>query len=516
MAGFNLSKWRQSRSTFLRSAALFSTAALAVSAAAVGGFSFETYRNTAGVHRTFSTIGPIQPQRSTNAFFLANGTNGKTCEHCHFASDGWGILVDHANAIFNATDGLHPLFTPDAADNPVTASNPANVATVAQRRSVYSLMLAHAVAVVRINFTAAQRASAEFNVIGVDDKSMTLPTNTLSDGAIAGDPTAYFAFTNNQFWFHRRPIPTTNMQFQAEIGWDGRSTPQAVPTVADVRAGIKKVSHDTIGAREPGGGLTEAQLDPLSEAMTNFQLSTTTAQIIDNDANGVGAGTLTLQGATNGPTNLFNTPFTIGINDPFMPGFNSNIFSLYNNTWVNSASGAVKVGRAQILRGQTIFNTRQFQIVAVNGLNDKVAQSAVTGTCGTCHNNPNVGNHTSKFPVALGIAGIVFDPTTMTRTAPTGLNDGVVNDLPMFTLQNKSTNEIMRVTDLGFASVSGKWADIGKFKVALPRNLESRSPYFHNGTATNLAELVSFYNNRFSIGLSAGDQDDLVAFLKAL
>lgn len=496
------------------------TAALGVSAVAAG-ISYETYRNTAGVHRTFSTLGTIQPQRSSNAFFLPfrvnNTTNGKTCEHCHFASDGWGLLVDHVNDLFDATGGTHPLFTPDSADNPVTASNPANVDTEDKRRGVYSLMLNHGLALVRINFLPAARSAAEFALIGVKDNSIALPTTTLPDGNAAGDPAAYFAATNNQFWFHRRPLPTTNFRFLTDVSWEGRSTQQPNPSPANVQAGIDKVSHDTIVLREGGAGQPDSVLNPLAGQMDSFMNSTTTAQIIDYDALPGGAGSLMTDGALNGPTTLAATPFSPAVNDPFMPGFDRAIFKLYNQGWVDKGTTAnLKTARAQVLRGQTVFNSKLFQITNVPGLNDKVGQASVAGSCGTCHNTPNVGNHSSKFPVAFGVAGAVFNSGTGVVTAPAGLNDAAVNDLPLFVLQNKTTGEILRVTDLGLGAITGQWKDIGKFKVALPRNLESRSPYFHNGTATSLEELVDFYNNRFTIGMTEQEKADLVAFLKAL
>ena len=43
-----------------------------------------------------------------------------------------------------------------------------------------------------------------------------------------------------------------------------------------------------------------------------------------------------------------------------------------------------------------------------------------------------------------------------------------------------------------------------------------RAPYFHNGMAATLADVVDFYDSRFNIGLSAKEKSDLVAFLKAL
>jgi cytochrome c peroxidase len=63
---------------------------------------------------------------------------------------------------------------------------------------------------------------------------------------------------------------------------------------------------------------------------------------------------------------------------------------------------------------------------------------------------------------------------------------------------------------------TGLWKDIGKMKVPSLRGLESRSPYFHDGSENDIAQLVGFYDRRFAIGLSGQDVADLTAFLKAL
>lgn len=54
------------------------------------------------------------------------------------------------------------------------------------------------------------------------------------------------------------------------------------------------------------------------------------------------------------------------------------------------------------------------------------------------------------------------------------------------------------------------------FKGPILRGLASRAPYFHNGFAPTLLDVIEFYNRRFNIGLSAREKTDLVAFLKAL
>ena len=64
--------------------------------------------------------------------------------------------------------------------------------------------------------------------------------------------------------------------------------------------------------------------------------------------------------------------------------------------------------------------------------------------------------------------------------------------------------------------VTGKCADIGKFKGPILRELAARAPYFHNGSAATLMDAVTFYDTRFNLNLSQQDKDDLVAFLKTL
>jgi cytochrome c peroxidase len=64
--------------------------------------------------------------------------------------------------------------------------------------------------------------------------------------------------------------------------------------------------------------------------------------------------------------------------------------------------------------------------------------------------------------------------------------------------------------------ITGKCADIGKLKGPVLRGLAARAPYFHNGSAASLQDVVEFYDQRFSIGLSEQDKADLVAFLNSL
>jgi cytochrome c peroxidase len=120
------------------------------------------------------------------------------------------------------------------------------------------------------------------------------------------------------------------------------------------------------------------------------------------------------------------------------------------------------------------------------------------GTCTTCHNTSSAGSHSSELVVDLGLA---------VRRAP---------DQPLYTLQRSSDGTTIQVTDPGLAMSTGKWADIGRFKVPVLRGLAMRPPYFHDGSARDLAAVVGFYDQRFRLMLNPGERADLVAFLQAL
>ena len=89
-------------------------------------------------------------------------------------------------------------------------------------------------------------------------------------------------------------------------------------------------------------------------------------------------------------------------------------------------------------------------------------------------------------------------------------------DLPLYTLRHLHTGEFTQTTDPGRAMVTGKWKDIGRFKGPILRGLAARAPYFHNGFAMTLIDVVNFYDQRFNMDLTAAEKADLVAFLQAL
>jgi mono/diheme cytochrome c family protein len=88
-------------------------------------------------------------------------------------------------------------------------------------------------------------------------------------------------------------------------------------------------------------------------------------------------------------------------------------------------------------------------------------------------------------------------------------------ELPLFRITCE-TGRTLLTQDPGRALVTGKCADVGAIVMQQLRALTARAPYFANGSAKDLTELVDFFDRRFKIGLTEKEKQDLVNFLSIL
>ena len=86
------------------------------------------FPNPTGLAATFNTAGLID---RGNPFFQKLGTNGRSCDTCHQANDGWTVTPHHIQARFNETKGTDPIFRLNDGSN----SPHADVSTVDARRA---------------------------------------------------------------------------------------------------------------------------------------------------------------------------------------------------------------------------------------------------------------------------------------------------------------------------------------------------------------------------------------------
>ena len=96
-------------------------------------------------------------------------------------------------------------------------------------------------------------------------------------------------------------------------------------------------------------------------------------------------------------------------------------------------------------------------------------------------------------------------------------------DLPLFRITcdpgavpHPSLGRVFYTQDPGRALISGKCADVGAIVLQQLRGLAARPPYFSNGSARTLREVVDFYDRRFRMGYSEREKQDLVNFLRVL
>jgi cytochrome c peroxidase len=415
----------------------------------------------------------------TGPFFQSLGTNGRSCSSCHRPAEAWTVSAAEVRLRFLFTQGLDPIFRTNDGSN---CDHNIDTSTLDGRRAAYSLLLSRGL--IRIALTVP--ANAQFSVVSVQNPYGCSDMSTLS--------------------MYRRPLPATNLRFLSTVMFDGReSSPQTgtqkityATNPADLLADL---AHQAIDATT---GHAQAVTPPTPQQVqdiVNFEMQLRTAQAID-----FRAGWLNAKGASGGPLALGSQPFFIGINDSFPPSFHFNptgapftpaIFDLFN-AW----TGAHSAARASIARGQVVFNSKPINITAVAGINDVLGRASLPGTCGTCHDTPNVGNHSFPAPLNIGTGDL---------TSPLD-----VSYLPVITLRNDTTGAMVETTDPGRALITGLWADIGKVKGPVLRGLAARAPYFHNGSAASVSEVVTFYDKRFDVGFTDQEKADLIAFLNSL
>jgi len=257
----------------------------------------------------------------------------------------------------------------------------------------------------------------------------------------------------NRLVHWRRVMPTINFQQGSlTVNWDGGNSG------VDLISGLNTQAARNITGAQQGPPAPPDVIDDI----VNFERSLSTAQLIVP-----GVGRLDSDGARGGPEELSNMNKTQGR------------FNLFD-AWIDHSNPR----RAQIARGQEIFNSTN-----ANGR-----------SCNGCHNSANNGTN---------INNALFDIRVASAEARTP-------DLPLYTFRNRTTGETRQLTDAGRGNVTGLWNDLGRFKTPTLRALAARAPYFHNGIAPTLTDVVLHYERHLGFVFTDQERADLVAFLNAL
>jgi hypothetical protein len=421
-------------------------------------------------------------------FFTALGANARTCATCHQPSQGMSLNTASLQALFTSTSGADAVF--DSIDG-------ANCPTVATGSTAgHSLLLNNGL--IRIPITLP--ATAQFTITVLSDPYGCATTLSTTGQQVVS--------------VYRRPLPSASLPFLSSVMWDTRETLLALTTATTLDSclgtDLTQQMDDAVSTHEQG--TTTPTTAEITAALT-FEQGLFTAQATDT-----AAGSLSVNGATGGPTNLAAQNYYPGINDslggdPTGAKFNPASMTLYT-AWAGSANAA----QASIARGENIFNTAPLTITNVSGLNGQPgAPATIKASCSFCHDAPNLGHRSLPLPMDTGQAHLAASETDPNIIA--GLNQLNAPSLPVYQITGCKVNGVAVTyvtTDPGKALSTGLCADVNHLKVPLLRGLAARAPYFHNGSAATLAQVVNFYNARFQMGLNQGQKTDLVNFLNAL
>ena len=462
----------------------------------------QPFRDPSGYVATYNAAGDID---ENNDFFQPLGTNGRTCATCHQADQSFGLNASKVQQLFVQTHGEDPLFASvDGANCPDAGKEDA---------AGHSLLLKNGL--IRVGITLP--ATTEFNITAVHD-----PYGC----AVTIDPT-----TGRQIIsMYRRPLPSTSLGFLSTIMFDGRETLLPLNDESTFKANLfSDLKHQAMDAVLIHAQAQDPPTDDQLSEIVNFELGLFSAQLSDDRA-----GPLFDGGGKGGPLNLQAQPYYPGVNDslgqdPHGNNFDPHVFTLYTQ-WegASTTDGATnadqaRLARAEIAAGERLFNTVPLKITAVRGLNDNPAlgnPKEIAGTCTTCHDTPGVGNH--SFPLPLDIATSHSPQNETDPNISAALAELSAPDLPVYLITNCPNPQNARqklefyTSDPGKGLISGKCSDVNRIKGPVLRGLAARAPYFHNGAAENLDEVVNFYNQRFQMQLTDTQKKQLVAFLNSL
>ena len=202
-----------------------------------------------------------------------------------------------------------------------------------------------------------------------------------------------------------------------------------------------------------------------------------------------------LLGEPGGPPLLGADNLASGIAGPGAVPASGNLAASFD-PWRNLAAPNLAIRqrafRESVLRGVDRFVSREFSL-----------PDGTRGTCATCHRpgiNRSFDIGTTNLPTAKESPALPLFRITCDAAAP----------------PHPQLGRTFLTQDPGRALITGKCADAGSILMQQFRGLTARAPYFANGSAADLTELVDFYDRRFRIGLTETEKQDLVNFLSIL
>jgi hypothetical protein len=170
--------------------------------------------------------------------------------------------------------------------------------------------------------------------------------------------------------------------------------------------------------------------------------------------------------------------------------------------------------RASVARGNDLFLERPIWISEVTGFNSIGMGNPYKRTCVICHSVHLTGNDFAPGVMDLGV-----------NNKPWADAGNILKNehLPLFKLTCKPdakphpfAGRVVYTHDPGRALLTGLCHDIGSLVMQPMRGMSARAPYFSNGSAKTIADVIDYYNARFDMQLTETERQDLINFLSVL
>jgi len=412
----------------------------------------KTFGDSSGQLRLLNTSGGVET--SGHPFFTPLGSNGRACITCHQPTSAMSLSLDLIRLRWADTNGKDPLFAA------IDGSNCPNLPQ--EKEESHSLLLERGLFRIALPWpprTAdGQPVKPDFRIEVVRD-----PTGCNQNSASIS--------------VYRRPRVAANLKYIAQ--------PTGVTLMADGREPSLESQAITAVLTHEQASVppTPAQLKQIED----FERQLFMAQHSDNLGGLLGEpGGPPLLGADNLASGIAGVGAVPAAGD--LPAS----FDPWRNLSKPNLAIRQRAFRESVLRGVDLFASREF------GLPDRRR-----GTCATCHRpgiNRSFDIGTTNLPTAKESPELPLFRITCDASAP----------------PHPQLGRIFLTQDAGRALLTGKCADVGSILMQQFRGLTARAPYFANGSAGDLTELVDFYDRRFRIGLTEKEKQDLVNFLSIL
>ena len=464
------------------------------------------YGNAHGKLGIANAAGPID--MTGHPFFEPIGTNGRACVTCHQPADSMGLSLTSIRQQWELTQGNDPLF--DLIDGANCPNLPRGEV------SSHSLLLNRGLIRVGLPWPPGPRNGVpvvpEFAIEVVRD-----PTgcNTSAEyGLDSARPTLSV---------YRRPRIAANTKYVSYPGGALNAKRLAMVSDRDPFTGQYMSMNMMADAREASlrtqaisaardhlqmqGGLPPEMM----ERIVAFEEQVYAAQVESS----VG-GALAYAGGPEalGPRNM--EAHERGLGDNFgVPLFRD--FDMWNPA--PGETQAQREFRESVARGHDVFFIRVFFVTDTAHINTVGLGNPMKRTCATCHNSAMVGTDLSAGWVDVGTTNLPF----ARQSVPNPFAVEVQHELPLFKITcdeearpHPFLGRVIYTQDPGRALISGKCYDVGSIVMGQFRGLAARAPYFSNGSAVTIRDLVDFYDRRFNIGYTDQEKVDLTNFLSVL